>query len=86
MKTSLNRKNTERMIKQQTLQALHPIISQNYFNFQDNVYRQITAVGMVSPISGLTADISYIIMKTGPSNTPLKINTLSATPATLKTF
>lgn len=38
--------NTEKMIKQQILQALHTILNQKYFQFKDSFYKPPTSVTM----------------------------------------
>lgn len=48
---------TEKMIKQQILQALHTILNQNYFQFKDSFYKPPTSVTMGSPISAHIAKI-----------------------------
>jgi len=63
-KTLSNLNNTEKMIKQQSLHALHTILNQNYFQFKDSFYKPPTSVTMGSPISAVIAEIFALYYET----------------------
>ena len=45
------------MLKQEILQTLHIILSQNYFQINDSFYKPATGVAMGSPLSGLVVEV-----------------------------